>query len=304
MHTWWRRALPKPWRDSGVTRGRGLGPLPRTLRPRFDTQKEERTMRLQNKVAVVTGAGSGMGRAIARRLAEEGATIAVADINEAGMQATVKELTDRGGKAIGMKVDVSKREDVQRAMQGIIDQLGQIDILVNDAGVTRHRQFLSLSGEDWDYVLGVDLKGVFFCSQAVAPHMVSRRYGKILNISSISGTGASSHAAGGSPAGNAGYAAAKAGVIQLTKTLARELGPHGINVNSVAPGFVLTAMTGTTRNEQEVKEHIAARASMAVLGRTGTPEDIANVVLFFVSDESGFVTGQTLYVDGGRTDRM
>lgn len=261
-------------------------------------------MRLQGKVAVVTGAGSGMGRAIARRLAEEGAIIVVADINEASMNTTVKELTDRGAKAIGVKMDVAEREEAQQSMQGIVDKLGHIDILVNNAGVTRHRPFLSLNSEDWDYVLAVDLKGVFFCCQAVAPHMISRRYGKILNISSISGTGASSHAAGGSQAGNANYAAAKAGVIQLTKTLARELGPHGINVNSVAPGFVLTSMTGTTRSPKEIEEHIAARAAMAALGRTGTPEDIANVVLFFVSDESSFVTGQTLYVDGGRTDRM
>jgi NAD(P)-dependent dehydrogenase (short-subunit alcohol dehydrogenase family) len=261
-------------------------------------------MRVKDKIAVVTGAGSGMGKAIARRLAGEGATIVVADINEKGMQATVAELTAQGAKAVGEKVDVSNRDDVQRAMQHIVDQFGRIDILVNNAGVTRHRPFLSLTAADWDYVLAVDLKGVFFCCQAVAPHMIARRYGKILNISSISGTGASSHAAGGSQAGNSGYAAAKAGVIQLTKTMARELGPHGINVNSVAPGFVLTSMTGTTRSPQEVEEHIAARASMAVLGRTGTPEDIANVVLFFVSDDAGFVTGQTLYVDGGRTDRM
>lgn len=261
-------------------------------------------MRLKDKVAVVTGAGSGMGKAIAARLATEGATIIVADINEAGMNATVQDLTSRGIKASGVKVDVSKRDEVQRAMQGIVERCGQIDILVNNAGVTRHRPFSTLNSEDWDFVLAVDLKGVFFCSQAVAPHMTQRRYGKILNISSISGTGASAHAVGGSQGGNANYAAAKAGVIQLTKTLARELGPHGINVNSIAPGFVLTSMTGTTRSPQEVKEHIAARAGMAVLGRAGTPEDIANAVLFFVSDESSFVTGQTLYVDGGRTDRM
>lgn len=261
-------------------------------------------MRIKDKVAVVTGAGSGMGKAIAKRLAGEGATIVVADINEAAMNTTVKELTAQGAKAIGVKVDVSNRDDVQRAIQSIVDQLGRIDILVNNAGVTRHRPFLTLNSEDWDHVLAVDLKGVFFCCQAAAPHMMRQRAGKILNISSISGTGASSHAAGGSQAGNANYASAKAGVIQLTKTLARELGPHGINVNSVAPGFVLTPMTGTTRSPKEVEEHIAARAAMTALGRPGTPEDIANVVLFFVSEDAGFVTGQTLYVDGGRGDRM
>lgn len=261
-------------------------------------------MRVQGKVAVVTGSGSGMGKAIAKRLAEEGAMIVVADVNESGMNGTVRELTGQGAKAIGVTMDVSNREDVQRVLQEVVDKCGKIDILVNNAGITRHRPFMTMNAEDWDAVLAVDLKGVFFCSQAVAPHMMSKRYGKILNISSISGTGASSHAVGGSQGGNANYAAAKAGVIQLTKTLARELGPYGINVNSIAPGFVYTAMTATTRSPKEVEEHIAARSASAVLGRCGTPEDIANAVLFFVSDEASFVSGQTLYVDGGRTDRM
>jgi NAD(P)-dependent dehydrogenase (short-subunit alcohol dehydrogenase family) len=261
-------------------------------------------MRIKDKIAVVTGAGSGMGKAIVQRLAAEGATVVVAEVLEDRMNTTVSELTATGAKAAGVKVDVSNREDVQRAMKEIVARFGRIDILVNNAGVTRHRPFLSLNSDDWDFVLAVDLKGVFFCCQAAAPYMIQQRYGKILNISSISGTGASSHAAGGSQAGNANYASAKAGVIQLTKTLARELGPHGINVNSVAPGFVLTAITGASRSPEEVKEHIAARAGMAALGRTGTPEDIANVVLFFVSEDSSFVTGQTLFVDGGRTDRM
>jgi NAD(P)-dependent dehydrogenase (short-subunit alcohol dehydrogenase family) len=261
-------------------------------------------MRLIDKVAIVTGSGSGMGRTIATRLAGEGANVIVADINEGGMDETVQALTASGLKAAGVKMDVSTRDEVQKTMQDLIARFGHIDILVNNAGVTGHRPFLACTGEDWDRILGVDLKCVFFCSQAVAPHMTGRRYGKIVNISSISGTGASSHAAGGSLAGNASYAAAKAGVIQLTKTLARELGPQGINVNSIAPGFVLTPLTGTTRSPQEVQEHIAARTGMAVLGRVGKPEDIANAVLFFVSDESGFITGKTLYVDGGRTDRM
>jgi NAD(P)-dependent dehydrogenase (short-subunit alcohol dehydrogenase family) len=261
-------------------------------------------MRVKDKVALVTGSGSGLGKAIATRLAAEGATIVVADINEQSASATVRELTSAGYKAVPYNVDVRDRAQLEELMRTIVEQFERIDILVNNAGVTRHRPFLELNDADWDLVLAVDLKGVFYCAQAAAPHMVRQRYGKILNISSISGTGASSHHAGGSPAGNASYASAKAGVIQLTKTLARELGPHGINVNSVAPGFVLTPMTGTTRSPKEVEEHIEARKQMAVLHRTGSPADIANAVLFLVSDEASFITGQTLYVDGGRTDRM
>jgi NAD(P)-dependent dehydrogenase (short-subunit alcohol dehydrogenase family) len=261
-------------------------------------------MRVEGKVAIVTGGGSGLGKAIATRLASEGASVVVADLNENAMTATVQELTAAGHKAVGYKVDVSKREQLKDFMGAIIEKLGRIDILVNNAGVTRHRPFLELNDADWDFVLGVDLKGVFYCAQAAAPYMIRQRYGKILNISSVAGTGASSHHAGGSAAGNANYACAKAGVIQLTKTLARELGPHGINVNSVAPGFVLTPMTGSSRNPKEVEEHIAFRKELAVLKRTGKPEDIANAVLFLVSDEASFISGQTLHVDGGRTDRI
>lgn len=261
-------------------------------------------MRVKDKVAIVTGSGSGLGKAIAARLCSEGASVIVADINDEATNTTVSELTAAGHKASGYKVDVTSRAQLKDLMNTIVEKFGRIDILVNNAGVTRHRPFLELNDEDWNAVLAVDLKGVFYCVQAAAPHMIRQGYGKVLNISSISGTGASSHAAGGSPAGNANYASAKAGVIQLTKTLARELGPHGINVNSVAPGFVLTPMTGTSRSAKEVEEHIEARKKAAVLNRPGKPEDIASAVLFLVSDEASFITGQTLYVDGGRTDRM
>jgi NAD(P)-dependent dehydrogenase (short-subunit alcohol dehydrogenase family) len=261
-------------------------------------------MRVKDKVAIITGGGSGLGKAIATRLAGEGASVVVADLNENAADATVQELTAAGCKAAGYKVDVSSREQLKDLMNAIAEKFGRIDILVNNAGVTRHRPFLELNDADWDFVLAVDLKGVFYCVQAVAPQMIRQGYGKVLNISSVSGTGASSHHAGGSPAGNANYASAKAAVIQLTKTLARELGPHGVNVNAVAPGFVLTPITGASRSPKEVEEHIAFRKELSVLKRTGKPEDIANAVLFLVSDEASFITGQTLYVDGGRTDRM
>jgi len=259
---------------------------------------------MKDKIAVVTGAGSGLGKAIGGRLAAEGAHVIVAERNQDAMSTAVRELQAAGHKATGFVVDVAQRSEVKKLMSEVSEKFGRLDVLVSNAGVTRHRPFLELDDPDWDAVLAVDLKGVFYCAQAAAPYMIRQRHGKILNISSVSGTGASSHGAGGSPAGNANYASAKAGVIQLTKTLARELGPHGINVNSVAPGFVLTPMTGSSRSPDEVERHIEARREMAALHRTGMPEDIANAVLFLVSDEASFITGQTLCVDGGRTDRM
>ena len=261
-------------------------------------------MRLQDRVAIVTGSGSGLGKAMVKRLAEEGASAVVADINQEAIDTVVRELKEAGRTAMGFKVDVTNRSQLKELMKATAGKFGRIDILVNNAGVTRYRPFLTMNDEDWDFVLGVDLKGVFYCVQAVAEYMINQRYGKIVNISSAAGTGVAPHATGGSTAGNSNYVAAKAGVIQLTKTLARELGPHGINVNCIAPGFILTPLTYTTRNAQEVEEHIEVRKRSAVLNRVGKPEDIANGVLFLVSDESSFISGQLLCVDGGRTDRM
>jgi len=176
---------------------------------------------------------------------------------------------------------------------------GTIDILVNNAGVTRYQAFPTIGDEVWDAVLNLDLKAVFYCAQAAAPHMVRQRYGKIVNISSSLGTGTSPHVGNITPGGSAPYASAKAAVIQLTKTLARELGPSQVNVNCVAPGFFLTPLTGATRSPEEVKEHIAARTKMAVLNRPGKVEELANAVLFLASDESSFITASQFMVDGG-----
>jgi NAD(P)-dependent dehydrogenase (short-subunit alcohol dehydrogenase family) len=181
---------------------------------------------------------------------------------------------------------------------------GSIDILINNAGTTRYRAFGTTNAEDWDAVLGLDLKAVFFCSQAAAPYMVRQQYGKIVNISSSLGTGSTPHIGSLSAGAAAPYASAKGAVVQLTKILARELGPSGVNVNCVAPGFFLTPLISTTRTPEEVEEHIRLRTEMAVLKRPGKVMELANSVLFFASDESSFVTGQTLFVDGGRTDRM
>jgi len=265
---------------------------------------KETQVRLKDKVAVVTGAGSGLGKAIAMRFADEGAIAIVADVNEATMADTVAEIQARGGRAHGHKVDVTDQRGLRDFMEELVGAQGRVDILVNNAGITRYRAFGAVDDKDWDAVLGLDLKGVFFCAQAVSPYMVRQQYGKIVNISSSLGTGTTPHIGTLSAGAAAPYASAKGAVIQLTKILARELGPSGVNVNCVAPGFFLTPLTGTTRSPEEVEEHIRVRSEMAVLKRPGKLEELANAVLFFASDESSFITGQTLRVDGGRSDRM
>lgn len=258
-------------------------------------------MRVQGRVAIVTGSGSGLGETMIKRLAEEGASVVVADVNQAGIDRVVGELRAAGRTAMGYKVDVTNQAQLKELMKAVTDKFGRIDILVNNAGVVRHRPFLSMCDEDWDSVLGVCLKGVFYCVQAVAETMIGQKYGKIVNISSVQGNGA---APGGAPAATSNYAAAKAGVIQLTKTLARELGPHGINVNSVAPGAVMTPGFLKSRPPDQIEGHMEARKKGNVLHRMGTPEDMANAVLFLASEESSFISGQILCVDGGRMDRL
>ena len=261
-------------------------------------------MRLQRRVAIVTGAASGIGKAIANRFAAEGALVIIADKNQSAIPPAIEDIKAGGGQTAGIAVDVTDRPQIQAFMSEVVETYGRIDILVNNAGITRYRPFLTASAEDWDLVLNVDLKGVFFCVQAAAPHMIRQACGKIVNISSALGTGTTPHNTAGSPAGSSAYASAKAGVIQLTKTLARELGPHGINVNCVAPGTFLTPLTGATRTPKEVEEHIAFRTKTVVLNRLGQLEELASAVLFLASDEASYIAGHTLYVDGGRTDRM
>jgi len=261
-------------------------------------------MRLKDKIAIITGGASGIGKAAALTFVREGAHVVIADLNADAIEKTVAEIVAAGGSANSQVVDVSIREQTQMMARKVVEQVGRIDILLNNAGISRYRPFASATAEDWDAVLGVDLKGVFFCAQSVAPTMIEQRYGRVVNISSALGTGAAPHNTAGSPGGSAAYASAKAGVIMLTKTLARELGPHGVTVNCVAPGTFLTPISSSTRTPEQVAEHLEHRKKSVVLGRVGTLDELSNTILFFASDDSSYVTGQTLQVDGGRSDRM
>lgn len=259
---------------------------------------------MEKTVAIVTGAASGIGKAIAARLIKDGYHVVIADINQANIDKTLAEFNVEGVKASAQLVDVSRRDSIRTMVDAIAAEHGRIDILVNNAGITRYTPFDQADDAAWDPVLNIDLKGVFFCIQAVAPHMKAAGGGKIVNISSSLGTGSTPHHTAGSPGGSAAYAAAKAGVIILTKTMARELGPSNINVNCIAPGFFLTPLTGATRSPEEVEDHIRVRTEMAVLKRPGKVSELAGVVSFLCSEDSAFVSGETICVDGGRTDRM
>ena len=262
-------------------------------------------MRLQDKVAIVTGSGSGLGKTMVKRFAEEGAAVIIADMNQKAIDEVVGELTKAGRTAMGFKADVTNRSQLKELMKATACKFGRIDILVNNAGVMRRRQFLEMNDEHWDYVLGVNLKGVFYCAKAVAAQMMKQRYGKIVNISSAAGTGTGAHAPGETAAEISIYASSKAAVIQLTKTLARELGPFGINVNCIAPGATGKPQPDQDpRSKETIDDHFELRKRSTVLNRLGTPDDMANAALFLASDESSFIAGHLLCVDGGRTDRM
>jgi 3-oxoacyl-[acyl-carrier protein] reductase len=244
---------------------------------------------LEGQVALVTGAGragKGIGRSIALRLAKEGAKIAIADFVPEAADAVAKEVADIGGEALAVYGSVADPEHVEKMVQATTERFGKIDILVNNAGITRDNLLVRMSEDEWDMVLDTNLKGVFNCTKAVAKLMMRERRGKIVNMASVMGIVGN--------AGQANYSASKGGVIALTKTTAKELGSRGINVNAVAPGFIQTVMT------EEMPEEAKADISKQIpLRRLGTPEDVAEVVLFLCSESASYITGQVIAVDGG-----
>lgn len=250
--------------------------------------------KLAGKVAIVTGAGRGIGAATAKRLASDGAKVGVFDLREEFTAETVSEIQASGGEAIGIACDVADASQVESAVTALVNHFGRLDILVNNAGVIRDNLLFKMSEDDWDTVMDIHLKGSFLMSRSVQKHMVSQRYGKIVNLSSISALGSR---------GQANYSAAKAGLQGFTKTLSIELGPFNINVNAIAPGFIATDMTKETARRIGVsfEEFEKESAAQIPLRRAGKPEDIANVVSFLVSEEASYVSGQIIYVSGGPT---
>jgi 3-oxoacyl-[acyl-carrier protein] reductase len=245
-------------------------------------------MNLINKVAIVTGSARGIGKAIALRLAEAGADIVVNDIAAAAetLEATANEIRALGRKALGVTADVSSSADVNRMVESAIAAFGRVDILVNNAGVTRDQLTMRMTDEEWDTVLNIDLKSAFYCARAVLRPMLKQRSGRIISIASVVGI-----------MGNAGqpnYAAAKAGIIGLTKSIAKEAGSRGITANAIAPGFIETKMTEQLDDKQK-----HAFLDAIPLKSAGLPKDVAEAVAFLASDEARYITGQVLGVDGG-----
>lgn len=243
-------------------------------------------MRILDKVAIVTGSGRGIGAAVALRLAEEGANIAVCDVSD-DVAAVAEKISATGRKVLAIRTDVSDRGQVQAMVDEVIRHWGQIDILVNNAGINRDASIKNMTEAQWDAVINVNLKGAFNCIQAVLPHMSQRKYGKIISLSSRAAMG---------NFGQANYSASKAGIMGLTRTAALELARFNINVNAIAPGYIDTEMT------RGVPDEVRERVIKAIpLQRVGDPRDVANLVLFLASEEASYITGQTIFICGGRS---
>jgi len=243
-------------------------------------------MKLKDKVALVTGAAQGIGKSIALALASQGAKLVITDVNLELVEQTAEEIRKIGVEAKALKSNVASLEEAEKSVADAKAAFGRVDILVNNAGITRDTLLVRMKKEDWDAVIGVNLTGVFNMTKAAASVMMKQRAGKIINIASIVGQMGN--------AGQANYSASKAGVIGMTKTVARELAPRGVTVNAIAPGFIETAMT--KKIPPEVQQKMIAQIPLAKLGQ---PEDIANAVVFLASSEADYITGQVLAVNGG-----
>ncbi len=248
-------------------------------------------LKFKDKVAVITGAAGGIGTAIVRKFASQGAKVGIFDLNIDRAGALAAEVIEAGGEAVAVKVDVSDAAEVENAFYQVVKRFDKVDILINNAGITRDNLLYKMTENDWDTVMDVHLKGSFLCAREAQKYMVSNKYGKIVNLSSTSALG---------NRGQLNYSAAKAGLQGFTKTLAFELGPFGVNVNAIAPGFIETEMTKVTA--ERIGVPFEAFSNRIIEGlcikRVGQPEDIANVAAFLCSDESSYVTGQVIYVSG------
>jgi 3-oxoacyl-[acyl-carrier protein] reductase len=242
---------------------------------------------LSHKMAIVTGASQGIGKTIAIEMAKSGATVFCLARNKEALDATIKTITEEGGKAYAFSCDISNNDDFKNISLNIFKNYGSIDILVNNAGITKDNLLLRMSDNQWDDVLNINLKGPFTCTRSVVKHMMKNKFGRIINITSIVGITGN--------AGQANYAASKSGLIGLTKSIAKEFASRGITANCVAPGWIETSMTDQLSTEVKNKF-----LSQIPIGKIGQSKDIANTVIFLASDEAGYITGQTITVDGGR----
>lgn len=250
--------------------------------------------RMEGKVAIVTGAARGIGAAVAKQLASEGAKVGVFDLNGEGAEQVLGEIRSLGSDGLALSCDVSKADQVETCFRQVVDTFGRLDIVVNNAGVIRDNLLYKMTEEDWDTVIDIHLKGTFLCSREGQKYMVPQKSGKIVNVSSTSALG---------NRGQTNYSAAKAGIQGMTRTMAIELGPFGINVNAVAPGFIATEMTRATaaRIGISFEQFTEAFVQSNPIRRVGTPEDIAKAVAFLASDDAAYITGQILYVAGRPT---
>ena len=254
-------------------------------------------MRLEDKVAIVTGGATGIGKAISLEFARAGADVVICSRNVVNIETVRDEVVSLGRRSLAIPMDVCVRPQVDAMVQAVVEEFGKIDILVNNSGAARDKLITDMDDETWNLVIDTNLKGVFLCTQAVVGHMIKRSYGKIVNISSSASIGAIEP-------GQAAYAAAKSAVNAFTKACAREFGAYGINVNAIAPGRILTPLVYQGKTEEQIEEFMQGGARGAVLGRLGTPEEIAHLALFLASDDAAYITSEIIACNGGRTNLM